>query len=266
MEVVILSDNKVANLRPKGLRAEWGFSALIKGKENILFDTGQTGTALKNLLILRENPPKKLVLSHGHYDHTGGILDFIKTFDLTVYAHPDAFLPRFYKGEHIGIPFRREEIESYAEVIEHKEPIEVSKGVTALGYIPRKNKPSLLSNSYIVRNGLKERDEVRDDQSLVLRTDNGLALVLGCCHAGLRNTIEYAEEVLGDEVKFVIGGTHLISLNENEVLEVVKWLRGKVDLIAPCHCTGLSNEFLLKSKLGEKCWIVGVGSVIKFHT
>jgi len=264
MEVVVLSDNKVEKLRPQGLKGEWGFSALVKGREIVLFDTGQTGIAFENLSILRESRPEKLILSHGHYDHTGGIIKFVRAFDLVVYAHPDAFLPRFYKGEYIGIPFQREHIESYAKIVENTEPIEICKDVIALGFIPRKHKPALLSDSYILRNGFMENDDIRDDQSLVLRTGKGLALVLGCCHAGLRNTIEYAEDVVGDEVKFVIGGTHLISLKNDELIDVVRWLDRKIDLIAPCHCTGLNNEYLLKSKLGEKCKIVGVGSVIRF--
>ncbi len=262
MEVVILSDNKVTKLRPQGLKAEWGFSALIKGRENVLFDTGQTGIAFDNLITLREERPAKVVLSHGHYDHTGGLMEFVKAFDLKVFAHPDAFLPRFYRGEYIGIPFRKERIR--AEIVEHREPLEVSKGIWALGEIPRRHKSALLSDSYIIREGRKEFDEILDDQSVAVKTDNGIALILGCCHSGLMNTVEYAEEVLGDEVKYVIGGTHLISLRGEELLDVVRWLDSKVDLIAPCHCTGLENEFLLKSKLGEKCKIVGVGSVVKF--
>lgn len=264
MEVVILADNKVVNLRPQGLKAEWGFSALIKAKENILFDTGQTGVAFENMLLLKEDKPVKVVLSHGHYDHTGGLMRFLRTFDLEIYAHPDAFLPRFYRGDYIGIPFKRGQILAYAKIIEHKEPVEVTKKVWALGEIPRKHKPALLSDSYIVRDGEKEFDEIRDDQSIAIRTENGIALILGCCHAGLRNTVEYAEEVVGDEVKYIVGGTHLIALKRNELLDTISWLDKKVELIAPCHCTGLENEFLIKSKLGDKCKIVGVGSVVKF--
>ncbi len=91
MKITILSDNKVVNPRPKELKAEWGFSALI---DKVLFDTGQSGVAFDNMIVLKEKQPSKLVLSHGHYDHTGGIVSFIKHFDLEIYAHPDAFLPR----------------------------------------------------------------------------------------------------------------------------------------------------------------------------
>ena len=264
MEVVILADNKVVSLRPQGLKAEWGFSALILDKETILFDTGQTGVAFENFMTLRKNAPSKLVLSHGHYDHTGGILPFVRAFDLEIYAHPDAFLPRYFENRYIGILARKEQIESLAKIREHKEPVEVSKGITALGEIPRKYEQHLLTNSIIVRDKTKERDEIRDDQSLAIKTDNGLLLLLGCCHSGLRNTIEYAEEVVDDEVKFVVGGTHMIALKENELLDLVKWLDRKIELIAPCHCTGLENEFLLRDKLGDKYKLVGSGSVLEF--
>ena len=264
VEVTILIDNKVINLRPQGLKAEWGFSALIKAKETILFDAGQTEIAFENYTLLGCENPTKVVLSHGHYDHTGGLMEFLTRYRCKLYTHPDAFLPRFYKGDYIGIPFIREKIETYAEIVEHSEPVEVSKDVWALGEIPRNYEQSLLSDSFIVRDGVKEFDEIKDDQSLAIKTENGILLVLGCCHSGIRNTIEYAEEVLSDEVKFVIGGTHLIAFKDQKLEEIVRWLDRKIDLIAPCHCTGLKNEFYLMKKLCEKFRLVGSGDVIVF--
>ncbi len=261
MKVLILADNKIVDLRPQGLRAEWGFSALM---DDVLFDTGQSSVAFQNLMLLKQSKPKKLVLSHGHYDHTGGIMEFVRAFDLKIYAHPDAFLPRFYKGEYVGMPFRKEQIGCYAEIIEHKEPVDVSKSIVALGEIPREYEQHLLSESYILRDGKKEEDAIRDDQSLVVKTDGGLLLILGCCHSGLRNTIEYAEEVLGDEVRFIVGGTHMIALSREKLLEIVKWLESKIELIAPSHCTGIENEFVLKEKLGEKYRLIGSGTVLEF--
>ena len=261
MKVVILADNKIVNLRPQGLKAEWGFSALVN---DVLFDTGQSDVAFQNLMLLKQGTPKKLVLSHGHYDHTGGIMEFLRAFDLKIYAHPDAFLPRIYKEEYVGIPFRKEQISCYAEIIEHKEPVEVSKNIVALGETPREYEQHLLSESYVLRDGKKEEDAIRDDQSLVVKTDNGLLLLLGCCHSGLRNTVRYAEEVLSDEVKFIVGGTHMIALNKEKLLEIVKWLENKIELIAPSHCTGIVNEFVLREKLGEKYRLIGSGTVLEF--
>ncbi len=258
VRITILSDNKVVALRPQGLKAEWGFSALVEGKEVLLFDAGQCGVAFENLLLLERPMPKKIVLSHGHYDHTGGLLPFLRK-DVKIYAHPDAFLPRYYKGDYVGIPFLKDRI--LGEVVEHTEPVEVSKGVWALGEIPRRYETALLKDSYIVRDGRKEEDEIKDDQSLAVKTDGGVLLLLGCCHSGLRNTIEWAEEVVGDEVRYIVGGTHLIAYAPEKIKEIVSSL--DFEFIAPCHCTGLKAEFLLMRILGERFRMVGSGSVIE---
>ncbi len=264
VEITILADNKVIELRPQGLKAEWGFSALIeKDSDLILFDTGQTGIAFENLLLLKKDIPEKIVLSHGHYDHTGGLIEFITSSknEVKIYVHPDAFLPRIYKGEYIGIPFPKERLEYLATVIEHKDPVKISNNVWALGEIPRKYKTALLADSYVIRDGKKESDKILDDQSLAIKTEKGVILILGCCHSGLENTIEYAQEVAGDEVKYIIGGTHLIAYTDAEIRELAKKL--KIEMIAPCHCTGLKAEFLLKELLGDKYKLIGSGSIIK---
>ncbi|AAB90522.1 MBL fold metallo-hydrolase [Archaeoglobus fulgidus] len=182
---------------------------------------------------------------------------------MKLYTHPHAFLPRFYKGMHVGIPFVRERIEAMAEVVEVTEPQEVAKDVWMLGEVPRKHEQALLEDSYIVVDGEKQFDGLLDDTSVAVKTDKGLLLVLGCCHAGLRNTVEWAEEVVGDEVKYIVGGTHLIAFKPSELPEIIKWLDAIIEKIAPCHCTGLGYEFVLKEKLGEKYVMVGSGSVFE---
>ncbi len=104
---------------------------------------------------------------------------------------------------------RREFLEDLSVIHEHRDPVNVTKNIVALGEIPRKWEQHLLSDSFVIRNGTKERDTIRDDQSLAVKTRNGLILLLGCCHSGLRNTVEYAEDVMGDEVKAIVGGTHI---------------------------------------------------------
>ena len=259
-KIYILADNKVVQLRPKGLLAEWGFSAAI---DNVLFDAGQKIAAHRNASLLGLKEFDRIVLSHGHYDHTGGLLDFLLDAKTKpkIYVHPEVWLPRYYEGSYIGIPYCREEIEDFAEIIEHREPVEVAKNVYALGEIPRKHEDVGIGK--VRRDNELVEDRVFDDQSLAIKTDKGVAVVFGCCHAGVRNTIEYAEEVCGDEVRFVIGGTHLVALKDNEVLEVARWLEKKVEFVAPCHCTGFKAEAILASKLGEKFKLIGAGSVIE---
>lgn len=257
MKITILADNKI--IAPKPLKAEWGFSALIENKEIVMFDVG-LGTAINNLIVLQKPLPDKIVLSHGHYDHTSALYPFPKK--IPIYAHPDIFLPRFFEGRFIGLPFQKELILNNFDYVEHKEPLEVSKGIWALGEIPREFETATLKDSFAIRDGKKEKDEIKDDQSLAIKTDKGVVLLLGCCHSGLRNTIKWAEEVASDDVRFIIGGTHLIAYTEDKILEILKTL--KVELIAPTHCTGLKAEMLIAKVFGDKYKPAGVGSEFEF--
>ncbi len=259
MKVTILADNKVLRLGG-GFKAEWGFSALIEvSGDVVLFDAGQ-GVAFENLLRLRKPLPSVIVLSHGHYDHTTGLMPFLG--DATLYTHPDAFLPRFYQNRYVGIPFRRELIESNVKkIIEVREPVEVVKNVWATGEIPRTYETALLKDSFLIRDGQKEEDRILDDQAIAIKTDAGTVLVLGCCHSGLRNTLEWAEEITGDEVRFIIGGTHMIAYSEDKIREIAKQL--DIELIAPCHCTGFAAECLLREIFGDKFLPIGSGSEIE---
>ncbi len=126
VKVYVLVDNKVVDLRPPGMKAEWGFSAYIDAGEPVLMDSGQSDIAFRNMLVRELELPQKMVLSHGHYDHTGGLMSVLRP-KMRLYAHPHAFLPRFYKSMHVGIPFVRERIEAVAEVVEVTEPVEVAK-------------------------------------------------------------------------------------------------------------------------------------------
>lgn len=241
------------------LRAEWGFASAV---DTVLLDTGLTGIAYDNAVTLGVDPQfDVVVLSHGHVDHTGGILKFLRG-EPEVYLHPEAWKPRYKSGAYIGLPFVRAKLEESAKIIEHRRPVEVKDGVWALGEIPRKwpDNPSgrTPDGDKLVT------DFVPDDQSLAVETDDGIALVLGCCHSGLRNTVEYAEEVLDGKVRLILGGTHLIGMDPEGVIETTSWLSGKnsLEVIAPCHCTGFKAKTILQSKLGDRFEFVGVGSSI----
>ncbi len=269
-QVTVLADNTVVTPFPKGLRGEWGFAAAV---DDVLFDTGQSESVVHNARLL-DVPTRfdTIVLSHTHLDHTSGLDHFLDPMKKpTLYLHPEVWTERyateFPGGDplpepvYIGIPFSRAEVESGAELVEHREPVEVATDVFALGEIPRKHVETTVGK--IERDGELVDDPVVDDQALAVRTDDGTGLVLGCCHSGLRNTIEYAEEVTGEEVRYVVGGTHLVAMKPEEVHGIADWLEDKLDLFAGTHCTGFRAQSILAERLPDAFRPVGVGSTIQ---
>ncbi len=270
VEVTILVDNTVAKPIPKGLRGEWGFAAAVG---DVLFDTGQSDAVVHNARLL-DVPTSfdDIVLSHAHFDHTGGLDRFLDPFDEpTVYCHPDLWRDRYSTGPpdggsfpepiHLGIPISRTAVESGAELVEHRDPVEVAPGVVALGEIPRDHPETTTGERRV--DGEFVADPVVDDQSIAVRTTEGTALVLGCCHAGLRNTVEYAEAVTGQPVRYVVGGTHLVALDDDEIHALADRLEGTLELFAGTHCTGFRAERILAERLPEAFQSVGVGSSIE---
>jgi len=270
MKVTVLADNTVVTGIPKGLRGEWGFAA---GIDDVLFDTGQSTAVLDNARLLGIGTDfDDIVLSHAHYDHTKGLEAFLDPHENpTVYCHPDIWSDRFIREPadgrildepiHIGFPYSRAEVETGAEIVEHRDPVEVSDSVFALGEIPRPHADTTVHLRE--EDGELVEDSVPDDQSVAVKTIDGTALVLGCCHAGLRNTIEHAETVTDQEVRYVIGGTHLVARDADEIHELADWLDGKLEVFAGTHCTGFQAEKIFSERLPDAFCSVGVGSSIE---
>jgi 7,8-dihydropterin-6-yl-methyl-4-(beta-D-ribofuranosyl)aminobenzene 5'-phosphate synthase len=259
--VHILMDDRVAEMRPQRLTAEHGFAAAI---DEVLFDTGQSGAAVENARRLGlPTEYETIVLSHGHYDHTGGLPAFLDGAE-TVYTHPDALRSKVRDGGYIGLPYRRDRIEADAEIVTHGEPVEVSPGVHALGEIPREY-PDNPTGEQVAEDGSRGPDPLLDDQSLAVETDDGMLLLCGCCHAGLRNTVEYAKTVTDDPVRAIVGGTHLNARDADEVHDLADWLDHHLDLnlLAPSHCTGSTAERVLAQRFPDAYEFLGVGSKIE---
>lgn len=248
--ITILCDNTVGPM--SGTLGEHGFAALVEAEGGqLLFDTGQGMTLLHNARLMNRDfgPVERVALSHGHFDHTGGLLELLNSCGpKEVLAHPGIFARRYRvkdTGESlcIGIPHGREELEGNgARFSLDREWREIGPGMFLTGEVPRLSGFEKGDSGLFCDDCGCVGDTFPDDQSLVIRTAKGLVLLLGCCHAGLVNTIAHARSLTGvEDIYAIIGGTHLGFCSNEQMEETVKALRAcRVKKLSPCHCTGFA--------------------------
>lgn len=265
-------------VRP-GVSAEWGYSVLIQAADRtILFDTGSSGAILKNAanMDLDLTEVDTIVLSHGHFDHTGGLKEVLERIgkEVPVIAHPDVFSSKYSyhkkKDTHTysGIPFRREQLESLGAKFElTTEPYRITNDIVTSGEEEQVTDYENIPDRLRIRtqNGY-EPDALADDLSMYIRTDLGLVVVLGCAHRGMVNILMQSKKVMEtEEIYMVVGGTHLISADENRMSKTIDALREmKVNWIGTSHCTGFTSAAKLFNAFPDSFFVNGAGSVITF--
>lgn len=255
----------VENTTPiPGFRGEYGFAALITvDDKSFLFDTGSEDALLKNAAAGNVDLAQinDLVISHGHFDHTGAVIPFLQTAPgKKVYAHAGIFIPRYTVwGDFrraIGVPFDFSEIErNRAQFIITNDFKEIFPNVYVTGEIPRLTAYEDVGGSFYVEVGERlVEDLIYDDMSVVINHPEGLIIVSGCAHAGIINTIDYACRQTGqNKVRAFIGGTHLAGASEERMQETIKALRDyDVGELIVCHCTGFEATVKLRNALGNK--------------
>jgi len=235
------------------LWAEHGLSLLVSSTDGqVLLDTGQSTTVIRHNLTVLDEPLEQLravVLSHGHYDHTGGLRHILGQQDaVALVAHPGVFHERYARDADgslrtVGMSLSRSWCEEHAHLQLRAEPVEVAPGVTTTGPIPRGHGPEPRDPRLVVRNGASTcADPFDDDQSLVIDAEPGLIVLLGCCHAGLVNTLQHVRNTFGRTIHTVIGGTHLAGAGPTELQEVMAAVENEYQVakLVLGHCTGLN--------------------------
>ena len=239
---------------------EHGFSMLIRvfneGKSNsILFDTGGSAEGIvenAKRMGISLSEVEDIVLSHGHYDHFGGLLSTVKAvnkIDLPIIVHEYMFETRGIRRSNGTIrkytKFPTEAQLSPAQIVRTKQPSLIADNMICItGEIPRKTSfEKGLAQYMVFVNGSWQADPwIRDDRAIVINArGKGLIIVSGCAHAGIINTIHYAQQITGiTKVYAVMGGFHLAGKGfESRIEQTVEELqRINPKLIAPSHCTG----------------------------
>ena len=271
--VSILVEN--AALMP-GLLGEHGLSMLIEHSgHTLLFDTGQ-GLALPHnaeRLGVAWERVEAIALSHGHYDHTGGLAYALgQAAQARLYLHPAAESAHFSRRggtlRDIGMPPDvRAAVKAHAgKVIRTEGPTEMIPGGWVSGGIPRvKQGPPGDSELFADAEGTAH-DTVPDDQALWMETDEGLVVLLGCAHSGLENTLLHVRAATGEiSIAAVIGGMHLAHADPALVEQAADVLKSfGVRRVAPGHCTGLAAQCLLRERFGDGFSSCGAGIPFDF--
>ncbi len=270
-QLTVLCENSVAF--PHGLMGEHGWAVHVDtGAHQLLLDTGQGLSLLNNSRVLGIDLSRLhgIVISHGHYDHTTGLPDaLLASGETDVYLHPDAFVDRYWckdgQCREIGIRYKRGYLESLgARIKAVREFTEILPHIYLTGEVPKVSDFELPDATMKLRSadGAWLQDDLKDDLSLVVDTDKGLTVVLGCAHAGLINILTHVRANLpGRPIHMVIGGTHLGFADQRQFDATVAVLdQFGVERLGASHCTGLVNCARLHQIYGERFFFAAAGT------
>ncbi|UCG10835.1 MAG: MBL fold metallo-hydrolase [Dehalococcoidia bacterium] len=271
LRITTLSENTAG----RGLLAEWGLSFFIESDgTTILLDAGKSIVASHNADTLGIDLCRvdKIILSHGHSDHTGGLKQVLRKInkEIEIIAHPDIWAVKYrhHEGKEdrpMGIPSPRPELESLgARFNLTTEPVAITDRIMTSGEIPMTNHFEELDSGLFVREDAGSRpDELNDDLALVIKTEPGLVVILGCAHHGIINTLHHAQKLTGIKpIHAVLGGAHLLYASEERIRLTVKVLKElDVKKLGLCHCTSLPATCVLAREFSERFFFNNTGTV-----
>lgn len=274
VSLTILSDNIA---RPP-LESEHGFAVWIATPSaKILFDTGAGPAMLRNAdaLGIDLSEADLIVLSHGHYDHTGNLAEALRRAPRArLVLHPEALRPRYSirdTPKFIGMP--QDARDAIAALPAQRlrwiaEPTAIAEGVWLTGPVPRRTDFEDVGGPFFRDDAGRTPDDIPDDLSLWIDMPDGIVACLGCCHAGVINTMNYISGMTeGRPIASVIGGMHLLHASNARYSFTAAALKEySMRLLIPCHCTGGDACEYLAKKLGSIVHQGFAGMKQTFHT
>jgi 7,8-dihydropterin-6-yl-methyl-4-(beta-D-ribofuranosyl)aminobenzene 5'-phosphate synthase len=272
-KITTLVENTVAQSGKK-LIGEHGLSFYIETQNNkILFDTGQNLAISNNAQVLGIDLSliDTVILSHGHYDHTGGLKSLLEcNRDFRLYAHPDVFGQKVKGAEdnfkYIGIPVDKHFLEEKGIDIKlDKNPAQICPGIMTTGEIPLENDFEGLESVFYIKNenGVVA-DTLADDQAVILDMDKGVTVLLGCSHRGVINTLTQVVRLTGKKrIHAILGGLHLGKASEAKLSNIMDHLRGfGLEKMGVGHCTGTRAFLALANEFPNRVFLNTVGNIV----
>jgi len=273
VKITVLVENKPAsvddlNQGATNVSGEHGLAILLEyNSKRVLFDTGASPLIKQNADAMNLGSLLKrldaIILSHGHYDHTGGVLEILRyaKSDIAIRVGPGFFTSKVRQKRNnfkkIGTPFQRSEIEKLgAQIIEEPGPRQIMPGLFLVNPIKMQEKWERTEQALCIETS--EGDIVPDpfdeEQVLCVRTSRGLVVVVGCAHRGLVNSINAAKEAANESrICAVFGGAHLRGASIERIQRTAEYVADlNPEIVALGHCTGDEAEAYFSEILGER--------------
>ena len=256
--------------------AEWGLSILVQTDElTVLLDTGQKDAVIHNAEALKIDlhTVDKVVWSHGHVDHTGGLRPVLLRArkEMEIIVHPSALEPKYVRHPKekersifIGMPYLKEDIENLgAHFTLSQKPVWLSEHILTTGEIPlTTDYEQVDADAQVKHEGHIQKDSIPDDQALIIKTGEGLVVVLGCAHRGIINTLRYARQLTGVEhIHTVVGGAHLRGDTTGQIERTINDLKEfGIEHLGLLHCTSMPAIVRLAQEFGDVVFYNNAGA------
>jgi 7,8-dihydropterin-6-yl-methyl-4-(beta-D-ribofuranosyl)aminobenzene 5'-phosphate synthase len=278
MELTVLLDNNT--LIDRYFLGEPGVSYLLEtGGKRILFDVGYSDAFLTNArkLSIDLRDVEYVVLSHGHMDHTWGLVPLVRLYTEalieqlpvkkpTLVTHPLTLSARRLGNlPEIGSLLTEEKLSGFFHLQLSKEPVWLTERLVFLGEIERSNDFEAREPiGKLVEEGVEKDDFLLDDSALAYKSTDGLVVITGCSHAGICNIVEQARKVCGDRrVVDIIGGFHLLNPPAEQLEGTLEYMESlRPHEVHACHCTDLGAKIALSQVVDLQ--EVGVGLVLEY--